>query len=456
MSYIPHQIHLTPAQAKKLVQGGAINLPLRQMGSDKGSEVILLKPSNASKLLSSFKKSKGLRLILEPDEINETMMNGSGINIGKAFRSLGRQIKRGTKKAFREVDRAVLKPVAKGFKKEIVDSGIGKEIAKGLIDAGTQVLLPAASGALSVMMGDPTGKSGEILGSIAGQQLDKLAGKYGYGIMSEQDARKKYMSVIRSMRGKTEKEKDIIRGSGFFRTLKKVTGIGKKQFLGSARKMGRALVKNGAEAVGQAVAQYSNDPALGMALQSSLEKAGNMSVNSLQPTKGKLGIKFNAKKGLKSLKGDIEDYAAEAIDKQLDKLPPEMRNVAENALAGEIPSAADVIQEVVMPSYGFGMKRMKKGRGATQSKAFKTALKNRFGGLKLTNDVLPNQSISSVKGAQLDPRVKSNPIETPSDYGFMSPYLRQDSPAMNPFIPVSYVQEGGVSGKGLYYGKGLF
>ena len=70
-----------------------------------------------------------------------------------------------------------------------------------------------------------------------------------YGIMSEQDARKKYMSVIRCMSGKTEKEKDIIRGSGFFRTLRKVTGIGKKQFLGSDRKMGRQHISSNINAI---------------------------------------------------------------------------------------------------------------------------------------------------------------------------------------------------------------
>jgi hypothetical protein len=74
-------------------------------------------------------------------------------------------------------------------------------------------------------------------------------------------------------------------------------------------------------------------------------------------------------------------------------------------------------------------------------------------------------------GARLSANVRPSQIETPSDYGFMSPYQRMDSPAMNPFVPTTYLQQGGTSsgyggvsqselnklmGAGLYYGRGLY
>jgi hypothetical protein len=242
------------------MSGGAINIPIHQMGSDKGSEVILLKAPNAKKLLTGFKRNKGVRIMLEPDEIDATMMKGSGINIGKAFKKLGRDIKKGATKAFSEVDRAVIKPVAKGFKKEIIDSGLGKKIASELIDVGTQIVLPTALGGLSMLAGDPTGMSGQIVGSIAGKQLDRLAEKGGYGITSQADAKKKYMALIRSMRGMTEAEKMKIKGSGFFQTLKKFTGVGKKQFLRGAKKIGKDVLSAGAMLAGEAVSAKTGNP----------------------------------------------------------------------------------------------------------------------------------------------------------------------------------------------------
>jgi hypothetical protein len=74
-------------------------------------------------------------------------------------------------------------------------------------------------------------------------------------------------------------------------------------------------------------------------------------------------------------------------------------------------------------------------------------------------------------GARLSANVRPSSIESPSDYGFMSPYQRMDSPAMNPFVPTTYLQQGGTDsgyggisqsqanklmGAGLYYGRGLY
>ncbi len=449
------------------MSGGAINIPIRQMGSDKGSEVVLLKAPNAKKLLSGFKKNKGVRIMMSPDEIEATMMKGSGINIGKAFKKLGRDIKSGANKAIREVDRAVIKPAEKALTSKDA-MNVYKQIGKHAIEEG----IPVATTLASMALGDPTGMSGAVVGNVASKYAsDAYSKKTGAG-MSPADARKQYMAIIRSMRGMSEAEKMKIKGSGFFQTLKKFTGIGKKQFLGEAKKIGKTAVSVGARAVGTAVGAYTGNPIAGEMLGQTLDRAGNSMVDSIQPSKGKLGIKFDPRAGVSSLKQDAKMYAIEAMDRQIDKLPPEMRSVAQDALAGKYPDASALINDVAMQR-GYGMRRIKKGRGATQSKAFKQALKNNYGGLKLTNAVMDNLSVADAErmGARLSANVRPSQIETPSDYGFMSPYARMDSPAMNPFVPTTYLQEGGTSsgygglsqselnrimGAGLYYGRGIY
>jgi len=85
----------------------------------------------------------------------------------------------------KDIERGIRKVSAKtkrGFNKSIVDSGVGKEIASTLIDVGADVILPAGTTGLSMLMGDPTGLSGAVVGKIAGDQIQKAAEKKGYGM----------------------------------------------------------------------------------------------------------------------------------------------------------------------------------------------------------------------------------------------------------------------------------
>lgn len=456
--FVPHQIHLTKQQITKLGKGLGTNLKHSQMGADKGDYVVMLHPQNARKMLTSFKKSKGMRLALSPEEIEMTEKHGSG----------------------------------------------------------------------------------------------------------------------------------------FFKTLKKWTGVGKTQFLNGAKQIGKEVVSKGAMAVGEAVGAYTGNPVAGHALGMALSKAGDKTIDSIQPSKGKLGIKFDPKSGMRSLKDDAKMYAVEAIDRQVDKLPPDQRRVAQKALAGEYPDATSLIMDVASESMGRGVlgKRPPKGspemkeymarlrarkggkinigkafksfgskiekgakslghsiedkvikpagkalsskdamsvykaigkhaieegipalttlgsmalgdptgmsgamvgnigsqyaskaysdkvgqgmpipmvmmrpRGrprkldggaiASLSKPYKQALKNNFGGLEVAS-FADNAPVSNFS---VNPRVRPSSSEMT-----LSPYQNLSSPAMNPFVPKSYIQEGGVScgygGRGLYagglYGGGLF
>lgn len=451
--FVPHQIHLTKGQITKLGKGLSTNLKHSQMGADKGDYVVMLHPQNARKMLTSFKKTKGMRLKLSPEEIEMTEKHGSG----------------------------------------------------------------------------------------------------------------------------------------FFQTLKKWTGVGKTQFLGEAKKIGKRVVADGAMAVGTAIGAYTGNPVAGAMLGQALGKAGEKTIDSIQPSKGKLGIKFDPKEGLRSLKQDAKNYAVEAIDRQIEKLPPAQREVAEKALAGQYPDSASFVYDAVgsmgrgvlgkrppkgspeMKEYmaklralkgskggkiniakafrdagrkiksGFekeiakpfmrdvakpaekaltskdamsvykeigrhaieqgipaittglsmlagdptgmsgniignigsqyaskaykdevgrgmvipmmkprGRPRKQGGATASLSKPYKEALKYNYGGLEVAS-FADNRPVSDFS---VNPRVRPSSTEMT-----LSPYARMDSPAMNPFIPMKYTQEGGTScgygGRGLY-GGGLF
>lgn len=445
METIPHQLHLTALQAKKMVNGMPVNIPLKQMGSDKGEEVIYLGRDNAKKLLSSFKKGKGMRLKLSPNEIKQTVISGRGVNVEKAFKKAGSKIK-------------------KGFNKEIVDSGVGKEIASRLIDIGADVVLPAGTTALSMALGDPTGLSGAVVGKALGDQIQKSAEKKGYGsipldvgrvgsAMSPEQARKEYMKLIRSMRGKSEAEKEAIKGSGFFKTVRQMTGMKKKDILDNTKMIGKEVVNNGSMMVGQAITAYTGNPVVGQAVASSLQKAGNSAIDSVEPSKSKYGVKFNPKAGLKGLKEDAKMYAVEAIDRKVDAtLSPEMRSIAENVLVANYPKSESLVRDMKENKADV---RQFVGLGVRQSNEFKKSKK---------------RAVVKAERAMKKAGIEQSPIETPSDFGFMSPYIRLDSPANHPFVPKVATQNGGtdmgygnmsmdmardIQGAGLY-GGGLY
>lgn len=419
---IPHQIHLTKAQITRLGKGLGTNIKHSQMGADKGEYIVMLKPQNARKILTAFKNGKGMRLCLSPEEME------------------------GTEK----------------------------------------------------------------------------------------------------------------KGSGFFKTLRRTTGIKKEQFLNEAKAIGKEVVRNGSTAVGTAITAYTGNPILGEAVSQSLDKAGTSAIDSIEPSKSKYGVKFSAKKSIDGIKEDAMKYAIESIDRKIDKLPAEQKAIAEKVLAGQYPTASSLIFDVAesRASLGRGMKKgseemkekmarlramrgkgvgkkiegafksvgkpfsskkaieayrkigkhaieqgiplattlasmalgdptgmsgamvgnvaqeyasnaydkktggmlmemtrgrpNKLGKGASMSRAYKKALKYNYDGLEVAN-LNDNKPISDFA---VNPRVKISSSEMT-----LSPYARLDSPAMNPFVPTKYTQEGGTqcgyAGRGLY-GGGLY
>ena len=221
---IPHQIHLTSAQVKKMGQGLGVNLKHSQMGADKGDVVVMLKPQNARKMLTSYRKSKGMRLQLSPEELDTT----------------------------------------------------------------------------------------------------------------------------------------IKQGTGFFQMLKKYTGINKTDVIRGAKKIGKDAIKHGSVVAGTAIGAYMGNPMAGAMIGKALGDAGEATIDSIEPTRA--GIKLDYKKGIsagkKSIIADAKKVAVEALDAQLDKLPPQYRRIGENALAGAYPDSASAIRDAVNTyarDSGFGL-----------------------------------------------------------------------------------------------------
>jgi hypothetical protein len=82
---------------------------------------------------------------------------------------------------------------------------------------------------------------------------------------------------------------------------------------------------------------------------------------------------------------------------------------------------------------------------------YKQALRRNYG-VSLNNVEVVTEPVSKFSG--VDKRVRPSSTEMT-----LSPYQSMSSPAMNPFVPTKYTQQGGTScgygGKGLY-GYGLY
>jgi len=372
-------IDISPAQMRKLKCGGAITLKSKHFVDDAIHRIKVM-PNTSRRIQTAMKKNKGVRIALKPEEDIVAMTEGGAISLKK----LGKTISKGAKKTTDIIKR--------GFDKEIVDSGVGKEIAKQLIDTGANFILPTALSAASMMAGDPTGKSGELIGNIAGSQIDKYAERKGYGVFKT--ARKLGLNKV---------------------------GINKKSVTKVAKEVGKVAVRQGAQVVGEAISAYTGNPAAGMAFERIAVAGADAAIDS-----------GSAKKALKASKKQARMVAAEAVDDIIDKnLSGVERDVAQKALAGKYPSASDLIydysnskiEEMSQPMVGYGFVR----KVDVRSKKVSLKKKLVLGG-----------SISDKSGFRVADDRAITPAEPPSNIIQLgSPYQRINSAAMSPFISAS-------------------
>jgi hypothetical protein len=172
---IAHQLHLKEPQIHKLMERKPVQISLAQMGADKGKHIIYLEKPNAKKLLSSYRKGKGIRLTLTPDELEKSIKEGSG---------LVRRRRRSSSSSSSDSEKSEKKSVGKGMKlvkgsQEAKDymakirgkkgKGLGKDLGK---------MLGSAAGTALGAVGGPLGSAaGSAIGSAAGSALGGFAEK---------------------------------------------------------------------------------------------------------------------------------------------------------------------------------------------------------------------------------------------------------------------------------------
>jgi hypothetical protein len=308
---VEHGISVSKAQMGKLRKGGAINVKRPNIVSSDDAPIrVRIGRGKSKKMMNALGKGKGYRLAVMPSEDLVEVMEGGklgsikGTVFDRKFKSpaelrdtfgvtaIGKAGKAGARGA---VDTAGV--VKRGFNREIRDSGVGKEIAKNLIDVGANIVLPAALGGLSMVAGDPTGISGNMVGQIAGKYIDEAAARKGYGL---------------------------------YKKLSKV-GISKKQ----VKSAGKALLKEAAKAGGEALTAYTGNPAAGMAFEKVATTAGNKAIDS-----------SSVKKTVKSLGPEAKMLAIELVDDYADEhLSGVERRTVEKALAGKYPNARELIYD---------------------------------------------------------------------------------------------------------------
>jgi len=412
-SFVPHQLHLTREQQKKLGSGLNVNLKHSQMGADKGDSVILLKPQNARKLLTSYKKGKGMRLSLSPDELEETKKSGSG---------------------FFQFTHKVL-----GLSKREAVGGL-KEVMKPV--AG--VLASIAGEAIGEAMGDPL--AGEMIGYALSEGsetlIDSLApakGKSGLKFDANYDEKQMRKDIEKETRDKMN------------RTIE--TTLPPEM---------RPIAKEAVDKHITTVIEAQASPTPTVQTPAKIDYGfGIKKVSSMDMEKKKMlekmGVKF--KKGGKIHLVDVVDnpVVRPVLDAASDRAVRAIEgsgSMFRTAMMMGNPSSVNgsgIAKKVLERSQRD--QRMLRGMGAKMSAPYKQAMKYNKDtyGLEVGGFSTDNAPVSKFS---TNPRVKPSSTEMT-----LSPYQNITSPAMNPFVPKTYQQEGGVScgygGRGLYAG-GLY
>jgi hypothetical protein len=243
----------SPAQMRKLKSGGAVTLKQSNFVDGSPSRIMVM-PNTSRRIMTAMKKGKGVRIALKPEEDVVAMTEGGAISM-KGMR--GSMKGEGLKKALKKTG-SVIK---KGF-----ETPAGRAIASKLIDVGTKDVLPAAFGAASMAMGDPTGVSGEMMGEMAGKAINQAAAKKGYGV-------------------------------------KKLVKKAVKKAAPTLAKIGKIALREGTAAAGQALTEYTGDPAAGAAFEQLANKGGDRLIDTGATKIEGMGLPRRTRSGLRMGQG---------------------------------------------------------------------------------------------------------------------------------------------------------
>jgi len=480
--FIPHQLHLTEDQVMKLVHSLPVMVRHHQMGSGVGKHVLMLKPQNARKLLTAYKKTKGMKLHLHPDELHHSIHHGRGLYdyAKKAYHVVGNTVNRALQNpminemagdAVHYGSDALGTAVGTFFGNPVAGLAVGELLGRAgehaiksrMVDTGTRD---------DKVYGDAKSQAKEIAFDAIHNKIHDLPPEYqGVAKKALQNAFDK--SSMKNLEQKREREiklrggklkKGSAEAKAFMASIRKKKSGGKVNMdpLGVGNKIrdfgnkvkdtfvdvGHKIEDTFSPIVNKVSDAVSHTPVITKV--SDIMKNPELMKAVMSNPKLKEDILYDLKTVghyvIPATLGAVGGFAGTALGGPLG-------GVAGSALGSYAGTQADKALGIDGNTSFAGMgirrrgrpRKIKGGDLASVSKPFRKALKNNFNGLILSNIVNDNQPVSRFR---VNPRVKPSSTEMT-----LSPYQSMSSPAMNPFIPTSYTQQGGTS-QG-YGGRGI-
>jgi hypothetical protein len=438
------------------------------MGSGAGNVVITLTPTNARKMMTAYKNGKGVRLSMSQPELMGTYKHGKGFfdDVGSFFTKDIPTFFTATAPRFliREAVPAVvggLTGIAAGVAgANPVLGAVAGAAAGAATKAGTDKLADDLGFGLYGM--NASGGHGlyGVMGARGGK--GKLSITHGGGMKKGSAEMKAKMAKLRAMRGGNK-------GEGFLDDIK--AGAEKAgAFVKSGAKKAIDLVggEEAAKALGVKAGKMVLDPlanVIGDAVGAKFGKASGEAVKLAMKKAGAYGLdKLDeydlSEESATAIKQEAKDLVIDEVKEAIDNLKPEIRSVALEAMMGG-GSKKDMLKKGAKKlgdkAKDYAMEQLKKpyqrkakkvaeevadellpnpigGEGVRQSKPYRRVMRDTF------NAPVVASAGRNAPVANFRPNPRVMPSSTLMT---LSPFQTPTAPAMNPFTPSTYAQEGG-------------
>ena len=397
------QLSISPAQMTKIRKGMPIQISHGSMGN--GDVVVSLHPENAKKMMSAFKRGKGLRIQMDEDEVRASGLLGS-------LKKLGKKVEKGVVDAGNKVAKPAKKVISK-IPKPVRD--VLQQEAQGLID-GT-------GATLGTMIGEATGD--DELGEMVKQGISDTGNEFLSGERLSLGSKilpiaKKSVNVV----------VDQIEDPRYKAVAKQIV---KKSGAGLYGKAGQGLSGQGLRGQGLSGQGLSGSGLSGQGLSGSGMERSAVIRPAVMPRKSRFEKGSpEAKAYMASIRNNKQ---GSGFFKKLGRDINKGAKKGKTALFGKrIGDEANVVLPIaggVMGAVGGGY--FGGPAGSALGSSVGTA-----GGKKLADDI--NKRGYGMKGG----KGRRNPIIRPaSDVPTFSPYASLYSPQNHPFKPQSSFQNGG-------------
>ena len=397
------QLSISPAQMTKISKGLPIQISHGSMGN--GDIVVSLRPDKAKKMVSAFKRGKGLRIQMDEDEVRAS---GLFDNVKK----LGKKVEKGVVKVGNKVGKPVKQVVSK-IPKPVRD--VLQQEAQGLIDT--------TGSTLGMMIGQATGD--EELGTMVQQGISDTGNELLSGERLSLGSK-----ILPIAKRSVNVVVDQIEDPRYKAVAKQIV---KKSGAGLYGKAGQGLSGQGLRGQGLSGQGLSGSGLSGQGLSGSGMERSAVIRPAVMPRKSRFEKGSpEAKAYMASIRNNKQ---GSGFFKKLGRDINKGAKKGKTALFGKrIGDEANVVLPIaggVMGAVGGGY--FGGPAGSALGSSVGTA-----GGKKLADDI--NKRGYGMKGG----KGRRNPIIRPaSDVPTFSPYAQLSSGQNHPFTPQSSFQNGG-------------